>query len=62
MKKVVCVVLSIVLMFSFSVVVSAEAESEPTVSAEAFVLYCADNGQIIYSKNENKKMKPASTT
>lgn len=62
MKKVVCVVLSIVLMFSFSVVVSAEEESEPTVSAEAFVLYCADNGQIIYSKNENKKMKPASTT
>lgn len=36
--------------------------SKPSVSAEAFILYCADNGQVIYSSNENKKMKPASTT
>lgn len=62
MKKSVCVILSVLLLFSFPVVVNAESDSEPSISAEAYILYCADNGQIINSKNENKKMKPASTT
>lgn len=62
MKKAVSVVLSVLLVFSFSLCVKAEDKADVTVSAEAYVLYCADNGQIITSKNENKKMKPASTT
>lgn len=62
MKKAVSVVLSVLLAFSFSLCVKAEDKADVTVSAEAYVLYCADNGQIITSKNANKKMKPASTT
>ncbi len=41
---------------------AADSTEAPSVSAEAYVLYCADNGQIICSDNENKQMKPASTT
>lgn len=63
MKKVVsvfvCVIITVCGVYSARAV---SVDEKPTVSAEAFVLYCADNGQIIYSNNENKKMKPASTT
>lgn len=61
MKKVISVLLSIILFFSAVPIVYAET-SPPSVSAETYILYCADNGQIICSKDENKKMKPASTT
>lgn len=43
----------------FSVNVSA---AEVSTSAGAYVLYCANNGEIIASHNENEKMKMASTT
>lgn len=43
----------------FSVNVSAQA---PTVSAKSAVVICADNGKILYSKNENEKLSMASTT
>ncbi len=36
--------------------------SDLSIYAEKAVLYCADNGEIYYSKNENKISKPASTT
>lgn len=63
MKKAISVMLSMLMFLFFAVPVNAKTESKtPSVSAETFVLFCADNGQIIYSKNENKKMKPASTT
>lgn len=62
MKKVISAVLSVLLVFSFSVTVSAEDNAVPSVSAQSYVLYCADNGKIICSKDENKQMKPASTT
>lgn len=62
MKRIVSAVLSVLFVFSYSISVSSEEKAEINVSAEAYVLYCADNGQIISSKNENKKMKPASTT
>lgn len=32
------------------------------VSAEAACLICADTGEVIFAKNENRKMSPASTT
>ena len=54
--------MSVLFVFSFSIPVKAENNAKVKVSAEAYVLYCADNGQIISSKNENKMMKPASTT
>ncbi len=63
MKKVISVLLCIFVTAVTAVSANAdEIEKEPGVSAEAYVLYCADNGKIICSKNEKKKMKPASTT
>lgn len=63
MKKAFTVIICIIFAFaSIPVVYSADSAEIPSVSAEAYVLYCADNGQIICSDNENKKMKPASTT
>lgn len=60
MKKIVSVIICFVIMLSFPV--STNAEELPDVSAETYVLYCADNGEIIASKDENKRMRPASTT
>ena len=64
MKKAVTVVLCVVIFFSASVytVFSVEKTSPPEVSAQACVLYCVEDGKLYYSKNENEKMKPASTT
>ena len=62
MKRIVSAVLSVLFVFAYSNPVKAEDNTKVKVSAEAYVLYCSDNGQIISSKNENKKMKPASTT
>ena len=63
MKK----LISIFICFALSVtsIVTAYGENgadKPRVSAQAYALYCVDNGEIICSSNENKKMKPASTT
>ena len=40
----------------------AYAADVPETGAQAYVLYCPDNGEILVSKNENERMKPASTT
>ncbi len=60
MKKCFALILSFVILFSFTPAV--RAVDEPETGAEAFVLYCVENRKIILSKNENKRMKPASTT
>lgn len=63
MKKIIAFVLCVAVFAFGTQTLSAEQNDvKPSVSAQSFVLYCADNSQIIYSKNENKKMKPASTT
>lgn len=36
--------------------------AEPELSAQSAVLFCPDNGQVIFGKDENKRMKMASTT
>ena len=60
MKKVLSVLLCAAL--AFAVPCSANARETPQTGAEAFVLYCVESEGIILSKNENKRMKPASTT
>ena len=60
MKKVLSLVLCAAL--AFAVPCSANAREKPQTGAEAFVLYCVESEEIILSKNENKRMKPASTT
>ena len=61
MKKAVSLILSLIIAISVSFTAYAQDE-KLSISAEAYVLFCADNGKILNSKNENKKMKPASTT
>lgn len=36
--------------------------SEPSISGESAIVYCENTGEIIYSKNENARMKPYSIT
>lgn len=63
MKKIIC--LSFCVLFSICRSVTAyalDAEEQPSVSAAAYVLYCPQSGDIILSKNENERKKPASTT
>lgn len=57
MKRVIAVLLVLLSLGSFSL--SADGVS---VSANSAVLYCADNNTVYFSKNENKRIYPASTT
>ena len=57
MKRIIAVLLIVLTLGSSSL--KTEALS---VSADASVLYCADNKNVYFSKNENKRVRPASTT
>ncbi len=60
MKRIAIICLSLfVLLSSFSYTACAQ---ELSLSAQAYVLYCVENDTVILAKNENEKMKPASTT
>ncbi len=61
MKKAVSILLCLIIAISVSFTAYAQ-DDKLSVSAEAYVLFCADNGKVLNSKNENKRMKPASTT
>ncbi len=62
MRKIICIIMAVVAVALCPITAAAQPYSDLSISAQAYVLYCADNGKIISSKNENKKMKPASTT
>lgn len=53
--------LVVVLMMVLSISVAALGEP-PVTSTEALILIDADTGEVLYKKNENAKMYPASTT
>lgn len=38
------------------------AENEPTIYSEGAVLIEANTGTVLYEKNSNEKLEPASTT
>lgn len=57
MKRIIAVLLFVLTLVGFSF--KSKALS---VSAESAVLYCADNNKVYFSLNENKRVKPASTT
>lgn len=59
LSSILCVIIFVIAVPTAS---SAENSDIPNVSAESYLLYCADNGEVIASKDEHKKMKPASTT
>lgn len=60
LKKIISFLLILVIPLLFTLPSSAEAQ--PQVSAKSAVLINADNGQILYAKNENDKRPMASTT
>lgn len=60
MKKVLSIFCVIVIfIFSFS---STACAKELSLSAQAYVLYCVENGEVLLHKNADEKKKPASTT
>lgn len=62
-KKIfVLIVLIIFLIFNFSFVSAADSNVQPSLVSEAAILMDNKTNKILYSKNENKKMYPASTT
>lgn len=60
LKKTVAFLLAFIICGSFSL--PAFADTLPQVSAKSAVLINADNGQILYAKDENEKRPMASTT
>lgn len=61
MKRFICLILSVLTLFSIGS--AALAESEATVSSgKAEILYEANTGQILYSKNADEKLAIASVT
>lgn len=60
-KKLIVLFLLIMLMIFSTSFVFATSE-EPSIISEAAILTDNNTGKILYSKNENKKMYPASTT
>ena len=60
MKRVIVILLSVFfLIFSFDYTACAQ---EISLSAQAYVLYCAQSDTVLLSENADKQMKPASTT
>ena len=59
MKRLAAIMICAVCAF---IPLKAYAADVPETGAQAYVLYCPDNGEILVSKNENERMKPASTT
>ncbi len=56
-------IISLILSFFISVTLDAYSYAvEPSVSAQSAVLMCVNNGKVIYSKNETKRLSMASTT
>ena len=55
--------LSVMLVFALALVFPTAVSAEETeTGARAYVLYCVENHSIILSKNETRRMRPASTT
>lgn len=59
-KKILSVL--IILIFSINISVSYCISKEPEISAESAILIDSNTEKILYSKNETKRMYPASTT
>ena len=60
MKKLISILLSVVIFTSLFVITACA--DELSLSAQAYVLYCVENGEFLLSYNGDRIMKPASTT
>ncbi len=61
-RKILVLCLLAVFLFSSVVPVWAASPKRPSITAGGAVTYCQNTGEIIYSKNRNKKFAPYSTT
>ncbi len=62
MKRITVIILALLLLIPVLVNVSAVEVEEPSTSGVASILYCPNINKVLYSHNENKTMKMASTT
>lgn len=62
MNKFKLLITAFILLFTFSISVEAETISKPEISGETAITIDADSKDIIYAKNIDKRMYPASTT
>lgn len=65
LRKAAAGIMSLALVSFMLVTAGAETKdkpAEPELSAQSAVLFCPDNGQVIFGKNQYEKMKMASTT
>lgn len=62
-KKIFIILLcTFLILIPFGNVLSADIVNQPSISADASIVIDNKTNKILYSKNENKKMYPASTT
>ena len=59
MKKLICFLLCLTILLSVPLIVSAKDDK---VKAQAAVLMCMDNNQVLFKKNEYEHLSPASVT
>ena len=59
--KLACILLLLLFVFPAVPAVAQEAQI-PAISAETAILYCANNSEVLFEKDCDKRMKPASTT
>ncbi len=60
---IVLILTTVIVLSNFSYVFASEKDSDfPSITSDAFILLDNKTNKILYSKNENKKMYPASTT
>ena len=63
MKKYLCILLSIALVFIFPMTASAKDDkNDDKIKAESVILMCMDNNEVLYKKNEKEHLSPASVT
>lgn len=61
-RKVLAVLLMMVMVFTSVSPTFAASVKKPSITAQGAVVYCQNTGEIIYSKNKNKKLYPYSIT
>ena len=60
LKKTICISLIVLLMVTQAVSIGLAATSGPDITAESAIIYRGGTGEILWEKNADKKMEPAS--
>ena len=60
LKKTICISLIVLLMVTQAVSIGLAATSGPDITAESAIIYRGGTGEVLWEKNADKKMEPAS--